>query len=307
MLNLHVLRLFYTVATTGSVTRASQKLNISQPAISAQIHKFEKEHNIVLFEIQGRQLVLTPLGEQLVQPLQKLFALEEQVQLLIEDHHNHPKGKLRIAGNYLSTSILIPSWAALFKKNYPEVEVHISTTTSREALEKLMNFEADVAIYGLGDMPLPAAQGLHWTELYADEFLFVVSPEHKYANQVISLQGMMAEPFIMREAGSVARERLTQLCKEHHLPAPNIELQFTGMSGSIHAVSAGYGASFISLLVANSYITHGKLAKVNVTDVNLKNTIVMCTRQQEHTEPLVEKFVAIAMHNKGSMSSEHIL
>ncbi|MFF2015850.1 LysR family transcriptional regulator [Paenibacillus sp. NPDC058177] len=295
MLNLHVLRLFYTVATTGSVTRASQKLNISQPAISAQIHKFEKEHNILLFEIQGRQLVLTPLGEQLIQPLQKLFALEEQVQLRIEEHHKHPKGKLRIVGNYLATSILIPSWAALFKKKYAEVEVQISTANSREALEKLMNFEADVAIYGLGDMPLPIAQGLHWTELYDDEFWFVVSPEHKYANEVITLVDMLGEPFIMREAGSVARERLIELCREQQLTPPAIELQFNGMSGAIHAVRAGYGASFISSLVAKPYVARGELAKVNVTGVKLKNTIVMCTRQQEHVEPLVEKFSAIAV------------
>lgn len=66
MMNLHALRLFYTVAQTGSVTRASQALNISQPAISAQIRKFEKEQDIVLFEIQGRQLVLTELGQQLI-------------------------------------------------------------------------------------------------------------------------------------------------------------------------------------------------------------------------------------------------
>jgi DNA-binding transcriptional LysR family regulator len=298
MLNLHVLRLFYMVATTGSVTKASQKLNISQPAISAQIRKFEKDQDIVLFEIQGRQLVLTPLGRQLIQPLEKLFGLEDQVQLLIEDYHNFPKGKLRIVGNYLSTSILIPQWAALFKKKFPEVEVHITTSNSQDALEKLIHFEADAAVFGLGDMPLPASDGLSWTELYQDEFWFVVAPDHKYANQEIPLCQMLTEPFIMREAGSVTRERLIQLCREQHLDPPNIELQFNGLSGSIHAVIAGYGASFVSSLVASGYVARGELAKVNVSGIQLTNSIVLCTRKPEHSELLVHEFAAIAVHNK---------
>ncbi|MDZ5610713.1 LysR family transcriptional regulator [Bacillus pseudomycoides] len=49
-INLHALMLFYTVALTGSVTGASKKLNISQPAISAQIRNFQRQHNLILFE-----------------------------------------------------------------------------------------------------------------------------------------------------------------------------------------------------------------------------------------------------------------
>lgn len=49
-LNLHALMLFYNVALAGSVTEASKRLNISQPAISAQIRNFEKQYNVILFE-----------------------------------------------------------------------------------------------------------------------------------------------------------------------------------------------------------------------------------------------------------------
>lgn len=298
MLNLHALRLFYTVAQTGSVTRASQVLNISKPAISAQIRKFEKENDIVLFEIRGRQLALTELGRQLIQPLDKLFALEAHVQELIKDHHHSPHGKLRIIGNFLATSLLIPKWAALFKQQFPQVKVQIATVNSREALEKMLNFEADAAIYGLADMPLPAADGLRWTELYQDEFWFVVAAGHKFAGREVTLSEMLTEPFIMREEGSVTRDRLIQLCKDQQLPPPNIELQFNGFSGAIQAVIAGYGATFISSLVVDGYVARGELAKVKVTGSHLENTIVLCTRLQEFPEPLVQAFSAVAVQNK---------
>lgn len=210
-MNLHVLRLFYYVALTGSVTKASEKLHISQPAISAQIRKFEKDNDIKLLQIQGRGLVLTPLGNKLIKPLEKLFAIEEQVRYLIEDYHNYPEGKLRIAGNYLATSVLIPKWASLFKQQFSGVEVHISTVNSHNAIEKLINFEADVAIYSDIGVPFIDADLFESRELYRDEYLFVVAPGHKYSSQEVTLEEIASEPFIMREEGSAAREVISTM------------------------------------------------------------------------------------------------
>lgn len=72
-MNYHVLKLFYYVAITGSVTKASERLHISQPAISAQIRKFERENHILLFEIKGKRMVPTPLGKRLIEPLEKFL------------------------------------------------------------------------------------------------------------------------------------------------------------------------------------------------------------------------------------------
>ncbi|GAA3407820.1 LysR family transcriptional regulator [Paenibacillus hodogayensis] len=300
MLNLHALRLFYTVARKGSTTKAAQALNMSQPAISAQIRKFEKEQGIVLFQIEGRRLRLTPLGQCLLEPLEKLFRLEAQVLERMEEERNFPKGRLRIVGNYLATSLLIPRWAALFKQSRPEVEVHIATANSRTALERLVGFEADAAVYGLADLPLPADDELCWTELYRDEFWFVVAPGHKYAGREVALGDMLAEPFIMREEGSVTRDRLMRLCRERQLDPPRIELQFNDLSGTLHAVMAGYGTTFVSSLVAGGYVERGELARVHVADVRVANTIVLCTRRQSPPDPLVREFTAIAVRHKHS-------
>lgn len=69
-MNLHALRLFHVIATTGSVTRAAELLNISQPAITAQVKKFEKELSLTLFKPQGRGIGLTQAGAELL-PLAK--------------------------------------------------------------------------------------------------------------------------------------------------------------------------------------------------------------------------------------------
>ncbi|MEK4509264.1 LysR family transcriptional regulator [Paenibacillus anaericanus] len=292
-MNLHVLRLFYYVALTGSVTKASEKLHISQPAISAQIRKFEKDNDIKLLQIQGRGLVLTPLGNKLIKPLEKLFAIEEQVRYLIEDYHNYPEGKLRIAGNYLATSVLIPKWASLFKQQFSGVEVHISTVNSHNAIEKLINFEADVAIYSDIGVPFIDADLFESRELYRDEYLFVVAPGHKYSSQEVTLEEIASEPFIMREEGSAARERLFQQCRELEINPPKIELQFNGLNETIQAVMAGYGVSFVSSLIAKPLFKRGVLARVDVPGISSANSILLGSRKREHQEEFVNEFISL--------------
>ncbi|WP_282940799.1 LysR family transcriptional regulator [Paenibacillus sp. RC67] len=297
-INLHALMLFYHVAMAGSVTEASKRLNISQPAISAQIRNFEKQYSVILFEKKGRNLVLTPFGQKLFKPTEKLFILEEQIQGMIEDYQSHPKGKLRISGNYLATSVLLPKWASLFKQKYPQVEVEISTVNSQNAFESLNNYEVDIAIFGNSNITTQTSHSLQCLELYSDEFVFVVAPNHKYANQHITMEEMIMEPFIMREEGSTTRKRLNEVCAAHNVSPPSIELQFNGLNETIQAVVAGYGASYVSLLVASQFIRRGELAMVEVEGIRLTNKIVLCSHPPAYLEGYIRDFISIVLKNK---------
>lgn len=294
-MNFHVLRLFYYVAITGSVTKASERLHISQPAISAQIRKFERENNITLLEVKGKRMALTPLGHRLIQPLEKLFAMGEQVEQIIEDYHKFPVGNIRIAGNYLATSLLIPRWASLFKQRFRELGVQISTTNSYETMEKLINFEADVAIYSDMEFPSHNTGIFEHRELYKDEYVFVVSSKHPFAKKRVNLEDIVSEAFIMREEGSAARGRLLRLCEENKVGQPKIELQFNGVNETILAVIAGYGITFVSSLLAQPYLDQGTLAKVETGNAVTKHSIWMASRQKALQESYVQSFIALVM------------
>lgn len=293
--------LFYNVALIGSVTGASKKLNISQPAISAQIRNFEKQHNVILFEKKGRNMVLTSLGRKLIKPTENLFLLEQQIESMIEDYRNYPYGKLRIHGNYLATSVLIPMWASLFKQKYPEIEVHISTANSKEAIESLKNFECDIAICGSDGITKENFDSLNYIELYQDKFEFVVAVTHKYANQEINLSEMIKEPFIMREEGSTTRNKLNKLCEMYEVEKPKIELQFNGLNETIQAVVAGYGVSFVSSLVANQFTKRGELAIVNVRGIKFTNNIILCSHKKDYIEGYIQNFISMVVNNKNNI------
>ncbi|APB76712.1 LysR family transcriptional regulator [Paenibacillus polymyxa] len=106
----------------GSVTRASELLNISQPAITAQIKKFEKEISLTLLMPLGRGIALTDAGKKLAVLAKRLFAVEQQIEQLSQDYRDGVHGHIRLAATYLPAHFLIPAWIAKFKQEYEYVE-----------------------------------------------------------------------------------------------------------------------------------------------------------------------------------------
>ncbi|AYB42973.1 LysR family transcriptional regulator [Paenibacillus lautus] len=288
-MNLHALRLFHVIATTGSVTRAAELLNISQPAITAQVKKFEKELSLTLFKPQGRGIGLTQAGAELLPLAKRLFSVEQQIEQFCRDYRSGSRGHIRLAATYLPSHFLLPAWLAKYKQRYEDVEMSITTTNSSDALKQLLNMDVDLAIYG--GLPEESPDTIQTEELFRDELWFVVSPDHRYANQHISLDEMMREPFVMREEGSSTRERLFALCRTHSAPSPRITLQFNGLHEAITAVIAGYGANFVSSLVVREYVERGELCQVYVDGIELQNIIAVCTRKHEALSAAAMNFV----------------
>jgi len=288
-MNIHALKLFYQVATTGSFTKAAELLCISQPAVSSQIKKFEHEMGVQLFKQQGRGVVLTDFGKALAEKARNLVALEEHIESFIEDYRLAKAGTIHIVATYLPANFLIPKWAAAFKGAHEDVNLVITTTNTKDAFEQLIHYKADIAIYGGGISERP--EEIAWEELFEDELWFVVSPAHRYANQTIALADMVKEPFIMREEGSSMREHLFSLCQTYQVKPPKIALQFNGINETIRSVMAGYGANFISSLAVREYVDSGQLARVYVKDIHIKHKIAICTRKNERHSILVQKFI----------------
>ena len=290
-MNLHGLRLFYVVARFGSVTLAAEQLRISQPAITSQIKKFEKELGIDLFEPNGRGVRLTEIGEKLADQAKVLFMLEDKMEIFISDYIQGKKGTLKIAGNYLASNFLIPKWASHLKQQNEDINIEVVTMNTEEAMQRLISYQVDVAVVGSG--AISHIDEIDVNKIAEDELCFVVAPSHKYANQKVTLTDMMLEPFIMREKGSYTRICLESICRTYGIRLPNVSLEFNGLHEVLMAVMEGYGANFCSSMVVKELVNMGKLSRVYVDDITLKNEIVICTRKDEKISPIVKKFISI--------------
>lgn len=293
-MNLHALKLFYEAASRGGVTRAAEALHISQPAVTAQIRNLEQELGLPLFASSGRGMRLTEAGELLFGYAGRLFALEREMTWRMHDYRDGVRGRLAIAATFLPANHLLPGWLAAFKQRHEQTEPVLATVGSAAAYEKLLHYEADLAFIG-GSKDAPA--GIVREELMEDELWFVVPAGHRLAGRYIGLAEMMREPFILREEGSSAREKLFALCRLRNMEPPRVGLQFNGLNETIRAVMAGYGAIFLSSLEVGDYVRQGAVARVHVEDVQLTNPIAACMRADEDMAPVARQFLSFVKEN----------
>ncbi len=278
MLNLHALRLFLKAAELGSVTRAAQELRISQPAVTAQIKKLEKELGLRLLSPLGRGVRLTEAGARLASESGRLFALETRIEAMLEEYRQGREGTLRIAATYLPANFLLPGPIADFKRSHPKSEVAFTTTGSSAAFDLLLRYEADIAFIGGGKRLEHAdLKGIPWLE---DEMWFVVHKVHRLAEKGVSLAELAEEPFALREPGSFSRERLFSLFRLRGLSPPRVGLEMNGFNELLRVVSDGYGLAYLSALEAREAVERGPLRRIYVEDAKLTNLISLYTRKE---------------------------
>lgn len=132
---------FLTVADLGTVSKASLRLRIAQPALSRQIMNLEQELGLRLFDRVGRRLLLTSEGEQLIAGCRLLLnsatAMKEQAQLL----RHGDTGTLRVAGSPQHIEGVLSGFLPRFAQRYPKVEVRIREGTGSEILTLLEHGE----------------------------------------------------------------------------------------------------------------------------------------------------------------------
>ncbi|MDF2815043.1 MAG: transcriptional regulator [Paenibacillus sp.] len=285
-MNLHALRLFDTVARLGSVTKASEHLRISQPAVTMQLRNLERETGLTLLISKGRGVILTDAGRMLAEHAERLFAMEREIEDRVSLYREGRRGKLRLSVTSLPAYRLLPQWTADYKLGSPDIEINIYSCNRREAVQRLLTYQADLAIIGGGGI-IP--DQLEHELLLQDDMCFVVPRNHPLANRKATLESILQEPFIVREEGSSAREKLEGLSREKGLPL-KIGLTVNGLYEIIRAVAAGYGAMFVSALEVKQAVEEGEVCIVDVREVQLHNPIHLCWRAKERLTPAAELF-----------------
>src|SRR5689334_8808011 len=127
------LRSFHAVATTGSFTRAAEKLHVSQPTVTTQVKLLEDSYKVELFHRTGRRVRPTELGERLLQLSRQMFSLEAEAMQLLGDAGELRSGHLRVAavGPHHVTQMLVA-----FHQRYPGIKISVSTGNSQDVLDR---------------------------------------------------------------------------------------------------------------------------------------------------------------------------
>ena len=145
-LNLNLYRIFYVVAQSRTIIEASQKLNISQPAVSKSIKNLENILNISLFYRKKEGITLTPEGEKLFENIDKAYNHIIAGEKLIKDMENLTSGSLAIGAPSHIASFYLIDYLKPFTEKYPNIKIRLISTSTTELAKRLYDHKLDLIV-----------------------------------------------------------------------------------------------------------------------------------------------------------------
>lgn len=279
-MNLHTLRIFTKVAEQGSITNAASLLHISQPAVTAQIRKLEREIGAKLITGKGRGIQLTSEGKFLYEQGLRLFQLENQIDKKFKTFLEK-KEKVQIASSHISTNYILPPIIASYKLENPDVDVYVSLGNVQSVEQRVLNYEVDFGVVVQSNIN---HEDLSFKKILDIPFWFVVHPMHPLANKDVSIFELSEHAFIYRERGSSTLDLLEAIFYTHNCQLPKFGLQMQGLLESIKVVEAGYGMALVPACSVTETLACGRLARVFVQQGEINQSLYICTRRMDGRE-----------------------
>lgn len=146
---------FCATVEEGSITKAAEKIGLTQATITRQIQSLERELNINLFDRTKNSISLTADGERLYRlAIVRLKSMETLVSEFIKDKEENEIKTLNIASHHVALSHILPKYIREFRNIEPDVKINLYNINREEALEKLKNYEVDFALYPFDAVPV---------------------------------------------------------------------------------------------------------------------------------------------------------
>ncbi|WP_010270006.1 LysR family transcriptional regulator [Paenibacillus senegalensis] len=222
--NLEWYKVFYTVAHSGSLSRAAEEMYITQPAVSYIVKQLEDHLAVRLFFRTAKGVTLTAEGEALYAYIEKALHLVDAGEKHVDRMKNLETGEIIIgASDMLCKHYLLPH-LELFHRRYPEVSLRVTNRTSLESVELLKQGKVDFAVVHL---PLNDEKGLivYEGESLQDSFVAGASYKHLAENGALELRELLSYPLLLLEQGSNSRRFVDEFAGNEGVTlVPEIEL-----------------------------------------------------------------------------------
>lgn len=258
-------KVFYHVAKYLSFSEASQRLFISQSAVSQSIRLLEEKLNCNLFIRTTKQVRLTPEGDILFRHIEQAYNFIKTGERSIEEIHGLKQGEIRIGASDTICKYYLLSFLQKFNRQYPSIKINITNRTSPICIDLLKKGSIDVAVVNL---PPQSQRHLQVKILKSLQDVFVAgSAFPSLKDRPLHLQELTNYPLLMLEPNTITRDFFDAFLKKNGITlTPEIELGSVDLL--IELTKIGLGISFIS----REYIQHD-LAKGDIFEIHIKEQI----------------------------------
>jgi DNA-binding transcriptional LysR family regulator len=289
-MELRHLRYFVVVAEEQNVTRAAERLHVSQPPLSRQIRDLEEELGVELFRRTAKSLVLTEPGKIFLNEARAVLLRAEKAVQTVRAASAGERGQIRIGYAPSLTVRLLPHTLRLFESEYPGVRVKLHDLSTEESVQRLNADKLDVALAVRASGA--SMRGLVFEKLMTYPIVVAVARNHPLAGKrSISVADLRKEKLMgySREEYPEYSDQIAQIFQ----PAPfdaNAMEEYDGVTGLIAAVEAGRGVALVSTSIKCS--TGPRIVLLPL--VPALPPIVVGALTTLSASPLIKQFIATA-------------
>lgn len=302
MLEYFRLKVFRTVAEQENFRKASELLNITQPAVSQQVHALEEELGATLFDRSGSRVSLTPAGRVLLKYAQRVAAMAAEAETELAATQGEMAGELRIGASTTVAQYILPRMLARFRRYHPKVTISVISGNTEWAAEALLRGEI-----GAGVIEGPASSaGIHRQKLLDDRMALIVPGGHAWAKQEsVALKKLPEIPLLMRERGSGSRRVVEVALRKAGLRMGQlqIEMELDTTGAIIAGVEAGLGAGIVSLVAVEKEVRMGVVRALPVEGLEIVRPITLIRRAGPQGDGPAKAFEEFAVAEAQSRAS----
>ncbi|HUG10116.1 MAG TPA: LysR family transcriptional regulator [Opitutaceae bacterium] len=281
------LRLVFTVAEEGNLSRASERLRLTPSALSHQLRAIEAVAGAPVFHRDGKRMRLTPAGEVLFEAASRVLVAiadaEDRIAHLKDGH----SGTVRICTHCYTGYHWLPAAIRTFKASHPGADVRVVGEATTRALDALLEREIDLAI---------TTEKTDNTSLVArpvlrDEVLLLVPADHRVASKAwVGPADIAAETLLGYARDPDDSSLCLEILKPHGLrPRKFMNIQLT--EAIIELVRAGTGVAAFASWALKPHLEKGDLVAKRITRKGWHRTWNAVTWPKEISGPLVASFV----------------
>ncbi len=240
-MELRQLEYFQMASRLKNITRAAERLRVSQPNITVAIKKLEAELGIQLFDRSQKQLSLTPEGAVFLNRIELALRNIQDAVLEVNDYKQLQKGTIKIGIPSMIGAYLFPKIFSSFQRKYSHLDVYLYEEGSMKIREQLERDELDFGIVIISD----ASPSLQLLPMSTNQIVACVPESHPLAEKSsLCIQDMADTDLIMLKEGSFLRHLVLQKLKAASI-TPNIVLESNQIETIKGLVSSGVGIAYL--------------------------------------------------------------
>ena len=289
---LHQLQIFLKIAQIQSITKASEELHLTQPAVSIQLKNFQDQFPIPLTEVVGRKLFITDFGKEIALAAEKILNEVYAINYKTLAYQGALSGRLKIS--VVSTGkYVMPYFLSDFMRDNAGVDLIMDVTNKASVIKNLELNEVDFALVSV----LPSKLKIDRVELMPNRLFYVGSTALTFKKNPSKRKLFEELPLIYREQGSATRNAMETFISKNKFSVRK-KMELTSNEAVKQAVVSGLGCSIMPLIGIKNELKSGDLQIIPVKGLPITTTWNLIWLNSKKLSPAATALLEFLESNK---------